>query len=600
MAVRSSTVPRTEPIIVRSCRGERRGDRPFDLPRGGAASFGATPTAARTRAAPGGSSASASASAASGGSGHLRPACSSRVTIVCTATLSAPPSPVTASFTSLGLYCTTGIPARAATTSASPLACPDAIAVRTFIVLIYGLAATAFGLADLAVGQIEELPDYIRTGEFDVMLLRPLGTLPQLLSADVALRRIGRVAVGVAVLAWGLQIVEWTPLRVLVAVVAPVSGAVLLAAIWVTANCVSFWLVDGREVANSVTYGSDFATSYPITVYGPWLRRIMCFAVPGAFVAYFPALALLGRPDPLGLPDVLRYCSPLVALVAVGVTALVWRTGVRRYQGTGREDARHRTQQTAGARRRDPVIETDGLRREFVVGTRLRRRHVTAVEGVTLTIAPGEAVGFLGPNGAGKSTTIKMLTGVLVPTAGHARVCGLDPVRERRELARRIGVVFGQRSQLWWDLPLRESFDLHGAIHGVPYRERLDECVEMLDMAGFLATPVRQLSLGQRMRGEVTAALLHRPELLVLDEPTIGLDLASKERLRAFLADVNGRGDMTLLLTTHDLPDVERLCRRVVVIDKGRLLVDDELAVLRDRFGWRGRSSSTWPRPPRR
>lgn len=203
------------------------------------------------------------------------------------------------------------------------------------VVLIYGLAATAFGLADLAVGQIEELPDYIRTGEFDVMLLRPLGTLPQLLSADVALRRIGRVAVGVAVLVWGLQIVEWTPLRVLVAVVAPVSGAVLLAAIWIMANCVSFWLVDGREVANSVTYGSDFATSYPITVYGPWLRRIMCFAVPGAFVAYFPALALLGRPDPLGLPDVLRYCSPLVALVAVGVTALVWRTGVRRYQGTG-------------------------------------------------------------------------------------------------------------------------------------------------------------------------------------------------------------------------------------------------------------------------
>ncbi len=203
------------------------------------------------------------------------------------------------------------------------------------VVLIYGLAATAFGLADLTVGQVEALPEYIRTGEFDVMLLRPLGTLPQLLSADVALRRVGRVAIGAAVLVWSLRNVEWTPLRVVVAVVAPVSGAVLLAAIWIAANCVSFWLVDGREVANSVTYGSDFATSYPITVYGPWLRRIMCFAVPGAFVAYFPALALLGRPDPLGLPEVLRYCSPLVAAVAVGVAALVWRTGVRHYQGTG-------------------------------------------------------------------------------------------------------------------------------------------------------------------------------------------------------------------------------------------------------------------------
>jgi ABC-2 type transport system ATP-binding protein len=233
------------------------------------------------------------------------------------------------------------------------------------------------------------------------------------------------------------------------------------------------------------------------------------------------------------------------------------------------------------------IIQTEDLRRDYLVGTRLRRRRVTAVADVTLTVAPGEAVGFLGPNGAGKSTTIKMLTGVLVPTAGRATVCGLDPVRERRELAKRIGVVFGQRSQLWWDLPLADSFDLHAAIHRVPparYRERLDECVELLDMAGFLGTPVRQLSLGQRMRGEVTAALLHSPGLLVLDEPTIGLDLASKERLRSFLSAVNARGDVTLLLTTHDLPDVERLCRRVVVIDQGRVLVDDDLDTLRRRF----------------
>jgi ABC-2 type transport system ATP-binding protein len=217
---------------------------------------------------------------------------------------------------------------------------------------------------------------------------------------------------------------------------------------------------------------------------------------------------------------------------------------------------------------------------------------------VTISVARGEAVGFLGPNGAGKSTTIKMLTGVLVPTSGRASVCGLDPVRERRKLARRIGVVFGQRSQLWWDLPLRDSFDLHAAIHRVPaalYRERVDECVELLDMASFLGTPVRQLSLGQRMRGEVTAALLHAPELLVLDEPTIGLDLTSKERLRSFLSEMNARGDITILLTTHDLPDVERLCRRVVVIDQGRVLVDDELAALRQGFAghpcW---SSSSW------
>ncbi|MGH3846279.1 MAG: ABC transporter ATP-binding protein, partial [Pseudonocardiaceae bacterium] len=231
------------------------------------------------------------------------------------------------------------------------------------------------------------------------------------------------------------------------------------------------------------------------------------------------------------------------------------------------------------------VIELEGLRREF---RRKRGVQLAAVDGLTLSVARGEAVGLLGPNGAGKSTTIKMLTGILVPTAGRARVCGLDPVRRRRELARRIGVVFGQRSQLWWDLPLAESFALLRSIHRVPaadHAERLEECVELLELAPFLATPVRQLSLGQRMRGEVTAALLHSPELLVLDEPTVGLDLISKERLRAFLARANAVEGVTLLLTTHDLPDVERLCRRLVVIDQGRVLVDGSLESLRRRFG---------------
>jgi ABC-2 type transport system permease protein len=205
------------------------------------------------------------------------------------------------------------------------------------VLLMYGLAATAFGVADLTAGQVEELPVFIRSGELDVLLLRPLSTLAQLLTADLALKRVGRVVTGLAVLGYAVAAadLEWSPLRVLLLVAAPAVGAVILGAIWVAANAVSFWLVDSREVANAFTYGSNFSMSYPITLYGPWLRRVMCFAVPSAFVAYFPALALLGRPDPLGLPHALRYASPVVAVAAVGVAALVWRAGVRHYQGTG-------------------------------------------------------------------------------------------------------------------------------------------------------------------------------------------------------------------------------------------------------------------------
>jgi ABC-2 type transport system ATP-binding protein len=234
------------------------------------------------------------------------------------------------------------------------------------------------------------------------------------------------------------------------------------------------------------------------------------------------------------------------------------------------------------------MITATALRREFTVGRGGSRRRVVAVDDVDLRIDAGESVGFLGPNGAGKSTTIKMLTGILVPTGGSLQVCGLEPARRRRELARRLGVVFGQRSQLWWDLPLAESFALHGAIHRVPagtLRTRLDRCVDVLGLAPFLDVPVRQLSLGQRMRGEVTAALLHAPPLLVLDEPTVGLDIVSKEQLRAFLLEINATDEVTVLLTTHDLPDVERLCRRVVVVDHGSVVADDTLAALRARFG---------------
>ena len=240
-----------------------------------------------------------------------------------------------------------------------------------------------------------------------------------------------------------------------------------------------------------------------------------------------------------------------------------------------------------------PLIDVSGLERTFVVRRRAgfmrrTRSEVRAVHDLTFSVETGEMVGYIGPNGAGKSTTIKMLTGILVPTAGSLRVAGLDPSRQRTELAQRIGVVFGQRTTLWWDLPLRDSFELLRKIYRIPdarYRENLDRFVELLDLGAQLDTPVRQLSLGQRMRGDITAALLHDPEILYLDEPTIGLDVVSKGRLREFLRALNAERSTTLLLTTHDLQDIEALCDRVIVIDHGTSVYDGSLAGLHAQGG---------------
>lgn len=236
----------------------------------------------------------------------------------------------------------------------------------------------------------------------------------------------------------------------------------------------------------------------------------------------------------------------------------------------------------------DPIIETSGLSRDFRVRDGLRRRTVRAVDALTVRVEVGEAVGYIGANGAGKSTTIKMLVGILVPTAGSVRTCGFRPVPDRKRLVREVGVVFGQRSQLWWDLPVRESFRILAAIHALgPDRERArtDELVERLEMGEFWSTPVRQLSLGQRMRAEVAAALLHSPRLVILDEPTIGLDVLSKQRLRELLVAERREHGTTLLLTTHDMGDVERLCDRVLLVDRGRLAFEGTLAGLSRTVG---------------
>ena len=246
-----------------------------------------------------------------------------------------------------------------------------------------------------------------------------------------------------------------------------------------------------------------------------------------------------------------------------------------------------RDRQTSG-----PIIEVHELSRVFRRrGNGLRRGDdLTAVDRMTFLVEPGEAVGYIGANGAGKSTTIKMLTGILRPTSGIVRTCGFDPMRQRKDVARRVGVVFGQRTQLWWDLPLHESFTILGAIHGMDgaaVRARAAVLVDELEMADTLKTPVRQLSLGQRMRAEIAAALMHSPDLLILDEPTIGLDVLSKQRLREFLRRERAERGTTLLLTTHDMGDIERLCDRVLVVDHGRLAFDGTLTGLAGTVGAR-------------
>ena len=238
-------------------------------------------------------------------------------------------------------------------------------------------------------------------------------------------------------------------------------------------------------------------------------------------------------------------------------------------------------------------IEVEDLTKDFVVRVRtgrLRRepKTVAAVHGISLRVDAGEIIGYIGPNGAGKSTTIKMLTGILAPTSGRVVVAGLVPLKDRVALARRIGVVFGQRSNLWWDLPLADSFDLLRHIYRVEpvrHRQNLDRLVGVLDMGSFLQTPVRSLSLGQRMRGELVSALLHDPDVLFLDEPTVGLDVVSKHALRAALRLLNAERGVTVVLTTHDLADVEELCPRLVIVDHGRVIYDGGTAALKDHYG---------------
>jgi len=248
-----------------------------------------------------------------------------------------------------------------------------------------------------------------------------------------------------------------------------------------------------------------------------------------------------------------------------------------------------------------PVITVRDLRKDFkvyqhregflgAIRNLASSEHsiVKAVDGISFEVDEGQIIGYVGPNGAGKSTTIKMLTGILVPTSGQIDVAGLTPFKNRKENARRIGVVFGQRTQLWWDLPVIESFQLLRRIYRVSaerYKKNIDMFNDLLNIGEFIKTPVRKLSLGQRMRCDLAAALLHDPPILYLDEPTIGLDVVAKHRIRSFLAGINRERKTTVILTTHDLSDVEKLCKRMMIIDHGKIIYDGTVEEIKRRYG---------------
>jgi ABC-2 type transport system ATP-binding protein len=218
---------------------------------------------------------------------------------------------------------------------------------------------------------------------------------------------------------------------------------------------------------------------------------------------------------------------------------------------------------------------------------RRRNREVRAVDSITFSVAPGEMVGFLGPNGAGKTTTLKMLSGLLYPTGGEINVLGYTPSRRQRDFLRQITLVMGQRNQLSWDIPALDSYDLNRAVYQIPrqdFKQTVDEMIDLLDLDGIVRKPVRNLSLGERMKVEIAGSLLHRPQVLFLDEPTIGLDVTMQRRIRTFIAEYNRRYGATVLLTSHYMADVVALCRRVIVIHHGKILYDGELSGLVDKF----------------
>ncbi len=248
-----------------------------------------------------------------------------------------------------------------------------------------------------------------------------------------------------------------------------------------------------------------------------------------------------------------------------------------------------------------PIIEVSNLTKDYKLSVRKKGllgsiqsliipeyQMKRAVEKINFSIEKGDMVGFIGPNGAGKSTTVKMLTGILTPTDGEISILGMSPSKQRKKIASNIGVVFGQRTQLWWDLPVSDTFDLLKSIYRIQdkvFKSNMDLFNELLGLNEFISQPVRQLSLGQRMRADIAASLVHNPDVILFDEPTIGLDVVAKEKIREFIKVVNKEKNTTMLFTTHDMMDIEKTCKRMIIIDHGTIIYDGTVDQIKDRYG---------------
>ena len=463
------------------------------------------------------------------------------------------------------------------------------------IALLYGLSGIGIAIADMLIGHIDMIHLDIRSGQFDVVLLRPAGTLLQVMSSDLALRRHRSRRPGdrrARLRARRRRHRIGRPCAWCSSPVGAVCGALIFGATFVLGACLTFWTVGSGEMTNAFTYGGNTMTSYPLNIFGPWLRRTLAFVIPLAFVTYFPGLYLLDKPDPLGFPRAFQLLAPVVAL-AFATTAGFVVAHLR-----------------AALPEHGLVIRVDGVSKTFTVWRRAGRMRRARVRG-----ARGRGRVVLRRRGRDGRLRRPERRGQVhddQDADGRART----ERRRRRGVGSRAVTATASRSRAasaWCSASARCSGGTSRsptrstccatstASTPTQHRARLDECIELLQLGEFLDTPVRQLSLGQRMRGELTAALLHGPELLFLDEPTVGLDVVSKERVREFLADLNARHSTTVLLTTHDLDDIERLCSRLLIIDHGRVIYDGgarrRCATSTARSA---RSSSTSPRPPRR